>query len=122
MTPTEHVEAWQRIQADKAASITRGRALIEAGANPPDQMSHLAMCDYLKSQREIARRYGCCGHEDETWITPMGKCVCAHTRDPCPRQALSLLLELFSILNRGEHEQTVSQSKRAARRKHYPKR
>jgi hypothetical protein len=62
MTPTEHVEAWQKIQADRAASVARGRELIKADADPPDQLSHEAMCDYLESQREAARRYGCCGH------------------------------------------------------------
>ena len=122
MTPTEQVEAWQKIQADKAASIARGRQLVEAEANPPDQLSHVAICDYLRSQRETARRYGCCGHEDETWITPMGKCVCKHTRDPCPRQSLALLLELYSIINRGEHEQGVSKSKRWGKRKYHSKR
>ncbi len=111
MATTENVEAWQRIQPDKASSVVRGRELIKADADPLDQLSHLAICDYLESQRETARRYGCCGHEDETWTSPMGRVCCKHTRDPCPRQELALLLELFSVINRGEHEQDISKSK-----------
>ena len=85
-------------------TIARGRELVESDAQPLDMVDQLAMVDYFGSQREIVRRRGCCGHTEEQWITPMGRCVCKHTRNPCPRQALALLVEVFSILNRGGND------------------
>lgn len=84
----------------ESESLDRGRELVESGASPPDMLDRLAIVDYLRSQRALVARRGCCG-KHELWISPMGAVLCKHTRDPCPRQALRLVLELFSILNRG---------------------
>lgn len=78
--------------------IERGRQLVESGVDYVDQVDAMAVIAYRETQREQARRHGCCGH-GEVWVSPMGKVCCRHTRDPCPRQALGLLLELFSIIN-----------------------
>lgn len=99
--------------------IERGRQLVESGEDPPAMLDRLARIRYFESQRELVRRRGCCGH-GEVWISPMGRVCCKHTRDPCPRQALALVLELFSIINRGETDGQRVGNSRWAKRKHHP--
>ena len=95
-----------------------GRQLVESDADPLDQIKQLAMACYLKHQREIVARHGCCGKQNQVWISPMGVACCKHTRDPCPRWKLALLLRLYSQLNRGENGNERTRSRRAERRNH----
>jgi hypothetical protein len=101
---------------DSAEDLEIGRRLVESGADPESQVDQLRMVSFYERQREIVRRYGCCGH-GEVWISPMGVACCAHTRDPCPRQALRALLELASLINRGEHGKRSSKKARRGYRR-----
>lgn len=99
--------------------IERGRVLIDSGADPLDMLDQLAMVAYLRHQREIVRFYGCCGQGEELWVSPMGKVCCKHTREPCPRWQKRALLELYSLINRGDNgEERTGNSRWARRRNH----
>jgi hypothetical protein len=95
-----------------------GRRLVESGERPLDMLPMLAIGRYRDHMRERVRRYGCCGHTDEAWVSPMGLVCCMHTREPCPQQRLRAIIETWSIINGGANDNGVIKSRRRRRANH----
>lgn len=83
--------------------IARGRELTLAGQlDPPGMVDCLALMAYRRDQADRVSRTGHCAGRcsGQQFIqTRGGNVVCPHTWQECPRQKLSLIVELFSKVN-----------------------
>ena len=99
---------------EKTAEILRGEQMVLTGFEPVSHADAAARIAYFEWQRDRVRRLGCCGH-GEVWVSLMGRVCCKHTRDPCPRQMLGLIVELWQSINGGGNEHRIIKSRRWGR-------
>lgn len=80
-----------------------GRSICNAGLESAgtEQSHWLRVISYWKHMREVCRRQGDCGFcaLNRRWTNDAGDDVCIHTGQPCVRDSVLPVADLWSIVN-----------------------